>query len=215
MSMTEYGLGFAHRYVPAERPGLPTLLLLHGTGGDENDLVPLGQLLMPGAGILSPRGKVLENGMPRYFRRLAAGVFDLEDLSFRTNELADFVTSSARTNGFEPSRVVAVGYSNGANIGASLLLLRPGSVASAVLFHSQVPLEPAQPPDLTGTPIFLSGGRGDTMVPPAETERLGALLSASGADVTLHWEAGGHALGRSEVEAARRWLTEKTAAGAV
>jgi predicted esterase len=213
--MTAHDLSFVHRYIPAERPGLPTLLLLHGTGGDENDLVPIGQLLMAGAGILSPRGKVLENGMPRYFRRLAAGAFDLEDLRFRTNELADFVTSSARTNGFEPSRVVAVGYSNGANIGASLLLLWPGLLASAILLHAQVPLQPVQSPDLTGTPIFLSGGRGDPLIPPAETERLAALLSASGADVTLHWEAGGHALGRSEVEAARRWLTEQAAAGAI
>lgn len=211
--MTEPDLGFVHRYVPAERPGLPTLLLLHGTGGDENDLIPLGRALLPGAGLLSPRGRVLEHGMPRYFRRLDQGVFDLEDLRFRTYELAGFLGSAARTYGFDPATVVAVGYSNGANIAASTLLLRPEVLAGGVLFHAQVPLEPDERPDLSGIPIFLSGGRADTMVPASETERLAILLREAGADVTLHWEPGSHALGRGELEAARRWLADRVAPG--
>lgn len=211
--MTEPELNFVHRYVPAQRPDLPTLLLLHGTGGDENDLIPLGNMLLPGAGLLSPRGQVLEHGMPRYFRRLEQGVFDLEDLRRRTHELADFVTRAAQTYGFDPAKVIAVGYSNGANIAASVILLRPNVLAGGVLFHAQVPLEPDERPDLSGKPVFLSGGRTDMMVPASETERLATLLRDAGADVTLHWEPDGHALGRGEVEAARRWLADRVAAG--
>ena len=199
-------LGFVHRYVPAGRLGLPTLLMLHGTGGDENDLLPLGRMLLPGAAMLSPRGKVLEQGMPRFFRRLAEGVFDLEDLRQRALELADFVQGAAESYGFDARNVIAVGYSNGANIAAAMLLLRPGVLAGAALLHAMVPLEPEGRPDLSGTSVFLSGGRMDPLVPAAETDRLAALLRDLGADVTQHWEPGGHALGRAEVEAAARWL---------
>lgn len=208
--MTAPDLDFVHRYLPAERPGLPTLLLLHGTGGDENDLLPLGRILLPGASVLSPRGKVLEHGMPRYFRRLAEGVFDLDDLRLRTHELAEFIPAAAESYGFDPAGVIVVGFSNGANIAAALLLVRPGTLAGSVLFHAQVPLEPEEQPNLLGVPVFLSGGRSDTMVPAIETERLATLLKVAGANVTLHWEPGGHALGSGEVEAARRWLTERT-----
>src|SRR6187397_432273 len=137
-------LGFEHRFVPA-RPdgaGRPPLLLLHGTGGDESDLLPLGEALAPGAAVLSPRGNVLENGMPRFFRRLAEGVFDEEDVIRRAHELADFVGAAAARHGFDPKRVIAVGYSNGANIAAAILLLRPGALAGAVLFRAMVPLVP-------------------------------------------------------------------------
>lgn len=204
--MSERDLRFVHRYVPADTPDLPTLLLLHGTGGDENDLLPLGRALLPGAGMLSPRGKVLEHGMPRFFRRLAEGVFDLEDLRFRAQELGDFVESAAATYRFDPQNVIAVGYSNGANIGAAVLMLRPGVLAGAALLHAMVPLEPEEPVDLRGTSVFLSGGRMDPIVPAAETNRLAGLLREMGADVTQHWEPGGHTLGQAEVSAASRWL---------
>src|SRR5437879_610044 len=205
--MTTTDLGFVHRYIPAEDGSAsPTLLLLHGTGGDETDLLGLGRLLAPGASLLSPRGKVLEHGMPRFFRRLAAGVFDLEDLMLRTHELADFVAAASAAYGFDAGRVIAVGFSNGANIAAGLLLLRPGVLSGAVLFHAMVPLAPEVRPNLAGTPVFLGAGRFDPMVRPEETERLAHLLRDAGADMTLHWQEGGHTLGREEVGAARQWL---------
>ena len=204
--MTTPHLGFVHRYVPARRADAPTLLLLHGTGGDETDLLPLGEVLAPGAGLLSPRGQVLEHGMPRFFRRLAEGVFDLDDLRFRTHELAAFVAAAAAAYGFDPRRVIAVGYSNGANIAASLLLTHPGVFSGAVLFHAQVPLEPQEAPNLMGVPVFLTGGRADPIVRPAETERLAVLLREAGADVTLRWQPNGHTLSPREVDEARRWL---------
>jgi predicted esterase len=204
--MTTPDLGFVHRYVPACRADAPTLLLLHGTGGNETDLLPLGEVLAPGAGLLSPRGQMREHGMPRFFRRLAEGVFDLDDLRFRTHELATFVAAAAAAYGFDPRRVIAVGYSNGANIAASLLLTHPGVLSGAVLFHAQVPLEPQEAPTLSGVPVFLTGGRADPIVRPAETERLAALLREAGADVTLRWQPDGHTLSPQEVDEARRWL---------
>jgi phospholipase/carboxylesterase/glyoxalase family protein len=207
--MTAERLDFRHRWVPPQGPDLPTLLLLHGTGGDENDLLPLGAALLPGAGMLAPRGKALEHGMPRYFRRLAAGVFDLEDLRFRTHELADFVTDASDVYKFDARHVIAVGYSNGANIAASLLLSHPGVLAGAALFRAQVPFEPQEQPNLPGVPVFLSGSRGDPMIPARETERLGDMLRAAGADVSVHWESGGHALTVGELEAARRWFASR------
>ena len=198
---------FVHRFVPAEPGGEPrTLLLLHGTGGTEEDLLPLGRHLLPGSAILSPRGKVLERGMPRFFRRLAEGVFDQDDLRRRSHELADFIESAAGAYSFDPERVVAVGYSNGANIAASLLLLRPDVLSGAALFHAMVPFVPESNPDLSGKRVFLGAGRYDPLVPTEQTERLADLLKGAGANVTLHWESGGHELNRGEVEAAREWL---------
>ncbi len=199
--------GFIHRFVPAEESGAPvTLLLLHGTGGTENDLLELGRQIAPAASLLSPRGKVLENGMPRYFRRLAAGVFDLADLQARTHELAEFVESAVLAYQLARDRIIAVGYSNGANIAASLLLLRPDILAGAVLFRAMVPLVPATLPRLDGTPVFLGGGRRDQIVKPDQTERLENLLAQAGAAVTLHWEDTGHGLIPPDIEAARRWF---------
>ena len=209
--MTNEPLSFAHRFVPAEGPVAPTLLLLHGTGGDENDLLPLGRMLDEQAALLSPRGKVLENGMPRFFRRLAMGVFDQEDLVNRTHELAEFVTASASEYGFDPGRVFAGGFSNGANIAASLLLLHPDLLAGAVLLRAMAPFEPEMSPDLSGTPVYLAAGRSDQMVPPESTERLAELLKAAGAEVTLDWQPGGHGFGRTEIEAARSWLKDVVA----
>ena len=199
-------LGFVHRYVPPAEPRGVTLLLLHGTGGNEDDLLPLGRELAPGAALLSPRGQVLERGMPRFFRRLAEGVFDIEDLVARTGDLADFVERASAAYGFDPRRVVAAGYSNGANMAASLLLLHPTVLAGAVLFRAMVPLEPPAPPDLTGVPVLLCAGRHDPMIPVELAERLADLLRRAGAYATLRWHEAGHGLTAAEVAAARTWL---------
>jgi predicted esterase/catechol 2,3-dioxygenase-like lactoylglutathione lyase family enzyme len=209
-------LGFVHRYVPPSASGAlagsTTLLLLHGTGGDESDLLPLGRALLPGAGILSPRGKVLERGAPRFFRRLAEGVFDQEDLARRTDELGDFVAAAIRTYELVPDGIVAVGFSNGANIAASVLLRRPGVLRGAVLLSPMVPFEPEPLPDLERTDVFIGAGRRDPMVPAEQTERLAELLRRAGADVTVHWDPGGHVVTSGAVDAARNWITHCLAA---
>ena len=199
-------LDFVHRFLPGEDESGPTLLLLHGTGGNEEDLIPLGQDLAPGAAILSPRGKVSEFGAPRFFRRLAEGVFDHEDLLFRTHELAEFVEAAAKEYGFEGSRIVAVGYSNGANVAASTLLLHPGLLQAAVLFRAMVPFEPEVTPDLSGLPVFMAAGRQDRMIPPDNTQRLADILAEAGAEVDLRWRNVGHPLTYEEVSEAKDWL---------
>jgi predicted esterase len=206
--MTKMNLSFTHRFVPAQSSSLPTLLLLHGTGGDESDLLPLGQVLAPGAPLLSPRGKVLENGMPRFFRRLAMGVFDEQDLRFRTQELAEFVRAASDRYGFDSRNVVAVGYSNGANIAASMLLLYPRALRAAVLFSPMVPLTPEHLPNLRGVAVFVAAGRGDPIVPTENTKQLVSMLDQAGADVGEHWHQGGHELSQTVVEAARQWLSQ-------
>jgi predicted esterase len=207
--MSTEPLGFRHRFVPA-RAGAssPVLLLLHGTGGTEDDLLPLGHTLLPGAALLAPRGRVLENGMPRFFRRLAEGVFDLNDLKHRTHELADFVAAAAAEYGFDARRVFAAGYSNGANIAASTLLLRPGVLAGALLLRAMLPLDPETSPDLAGVPVFMAAGRLDPIVPAESVERLAALLRQAGAGVTLRWQNSGHGLEREEIAAAAEWLAQ-------
>jgi len=198
-------LGFAHRFFPGESD--VTLLLLHGTGGGEDDLVPLGRELAPRVAILSPRGKVSEYGAARFFRRLAEGVFDHEDLVRRTHELADFVKAASQEYGFDPSKVVAAGYSNGANIAASLMLLHPGLLRAAVLFRAMVPFEPEESPDLSGMPVFLAAGRKDQMIPPQNAERLAEILTEADADLDLRWRDTGHALSYEEVAEAKDWLS--------
>ena len=199
-------LGFVHVFEPATAPAAPTLLLLHGTGGDEHDLLPLGRGLAPGAALLSPRGRVLERGMARFFRRLSEGVFDLPDLRRRSAELAEFVERAAWRYGFERSRVIAAGFSNGANVAASLLLLHPGTLAGALLFRPMVPLVPEVVPDLGGVPVLIAAGSADPVAPRPESERLAALLRRSGARVSLHWTEAGHGLTPSDVEAGRAAL---------
>ena len=201
-------LGFVHRFIPGRGP--LTLLLLHGTGGNENDLLGLGKALDPDAHLLSPRGKVLENGMPRFFRRLAMGVFDEEDLRARTLELAEFVDRAVGAYSLDAGNLVAVGYSNGANIAASLLLLRPDAVSGAALLHAMPPFEPESLPDLTGKPILLTAGRYDSMVPGDLAERLAGIYRDAGADVTLEWMPGGHELTQAEVQTAALWLAGVT-----
>lgn len=213
--MTTPDLGFEHVFTAATAKNTPTLLLLHGTGGTERDLVPLAESLAPGASVLSPRGKVLERGMPRFFRRLAEGMFDLDDLRFRTHELARFVAAAARHYGFDAGRVVAVGFSNGANVAASTLLLEPGVLAGAVLFRAMVPIVPDPLPSLAGTPVFMSNGRTDSLIPAAEAERLADLLRQAGASLTLHWQPGGHQLTRQDVTLAQEWLRSGFATASV
>jgi predicted esterase len=201
-------LGFTHRHMPSSHDdGITTLLLLHGTGGDENDLIPLGQALLPGASILSPRGKVLENGMPRFFRRLAEGVFDLEDLAQRTDELAEFIDEASKKYGFDRDSLVAVGFSNGANIAASLLLRHPGVLRRAVLFSPMMPFEPKGIPDVAGTSVFIGAGRTDSIIPPSKVDRLAVILKEGGADVTVHWQPAGHTITKDELEAAQKWIS--------
>jgi predicted esterase len=200
-------LGFVHRFVPSPSGSPLTLLLLHGTGGNENDLLHLGRELSPGAALLSPRGRVLENGMPRFFRRLAEGVFDIQDLTDQTHALARFVEGASKAYGFRPDRVVAVGYSNGANIAGSALILHPESLAGAVLFRPMVPFMPESPPRLSRKPILILAGARDDLVPQRETERLASLLKRAGADVTLSWAIATHAIAGDEVTAGKAWLS--------
>ncbi len=202
-------LGFTHRFVPATGESAPTLLLLHGTGGNETDLLPVGRMLNERSALLSPRGKVLEHGMPRFFRRLAEGVFDEEDLRNRTRELAEFAEASVNEYGIDPKKLFAVGFSNGANIAASLLLTYPQLLAGAILLRAMTPFEPKAPPDLSGKPVYLAAGRSDQMVPAENTERLAGLLQEAGADVTLDWQPGGHEIGPAEIQAARDWLSTR------
>jgi phospholipase/carboxylesterase/glyoxalase family protein len=196
---------FVHRWVQGTRSDL-TLLLLHGTGGDENDLLPLGPMIAPGAGLLSPRGRVLENGLPRFFRRIAEGVFDVPDLVVRIHELAAFVVSASARYGFDARRVVAAGFSNGANLAAGALLLRPELLAGAVLLRPMVPLEPEAPPALGGKPVLIAAGRNDPVVPPGQSEALAEMLRRAGAAVELNTSNGGHGLEPADLRAAREWM---------
>lgn len=184
----------------------PVLVLLHGTGGTERDLLPLAQAISPASSVLSVRGNVLENGMPRFFRRLAEGIFDEEDLIFRTKELNDFLDEAAVEHGFDRRNMVAVGYSNGANIAGSLLFHYPDALRGAILHHPMVPRRGIQLPDLTDTPIFIGAGRNDPICSPEETEELQKLLGEAGAEIEVHWENAGHQLTRSEVDAAGTWF---------
>ncbi|MEO7085896.1 MAG: VOC family protein [Gemmatimonadaceae bacterium] len=208
-------LGFIHRYIPPSTKGAlaggTTLLLLHSTGGDEHELVSLGRELLPGAGMLSPRGKVMEGNAARFFRRHAEGGLDQEDLAHRTAELGQFISGAVRMYDLEADGIVAVGFSNGANIATSLLLRNPGVLRAAVLLSPMVPFEPESLPDLRRTPVFIGGGRSDSVVPAAQTERLAELLRSAGADVTLHWEAGGHTVSKCEIDAASQWIAHHLA----
>ena len=198
---------FIHHFTPSPNGSPRTLLLLHGTGGDENDLLPLGAMLDPDAARLSLRGKVLENGMPRFFRRLAEGVFDEEDIRFRAQELTEFLQSATQERHLDPTGIVAVGFSNGANIAASLLLLHPNVLQAAILMHPMVPLVPEPTPNLEGVSVLITAGRRDPLVMPQETERLANLLRDAEAETEVFWEDGGHTLTQTEADHARKWLS--------
>lgn len=195
---------FLHHYLPGTSG--ETLFLLHGTGGNEQSLLPLGRALAPSASLLAVRGRVLEGSMPRFFRRLAEGVFDQADLARRTTELAEFLREAAERYGFPLAGVTAVGFSNGANIAASLMLREPGLLRRALLLRAMVPFEPETVPDLSGTAVRIGSGRYDPIVPVANAERLAAMLRAGGAAVDLDWRDAGHELAAGEVEDAARWI---------
>lgn len=199
-------LGFTHRWVEGPPGASRTLLLLHGTGGDENDLLPLGRQLAPDANLLSPRGKVLEHGMPRFFRRVAEGVLDVPDLRARAAELADFVAEASKRHAFDARRVVAVGYSNGANVAIGMLYERPEALAGAVLIRAMSPYEPERAPDLAGKRVLVLAGERDPYSRRDVTERLAAILRSGGAYVEARYAQAGHELSPSDVAAARAWL---------
>jgi phospholipase/carboxylesterase len=195
-----------HIFKKGTDASLPTLVLFHGTGGNEHDLLPLAEMLSPGSSVLGIRGNVLENGMPRYFRRLAEGVFDEEDLIFRTHEVKQFLDSAAAQYGFDSSNLVAVGYSNGANIAGSLLFHYGTIFRSAVLLHPMVPLRGLELPSLAGVSVFIGAGTNDPIIAAGETRELEQLLQEAGAEVAAYWGNQGHRLSTAEVEAAREWL---------
>jgi phospholipase/carboxylesterase/glyoxalase family protein len=202
---------YVHRYLAPQGDDRRTLLLLHGTGGDENDLIQLGQMLAPDAGLLSPRGTVSENGAARFFRRLAEGVFDIPDLHARTKDLVAFITAAAKHYGFDANKVIAAGFSNGANIATSVLLSEPDALAGAILFRPMVPFIPESPISLAEKRVFIGAGETDAIVPKTHPERLAELLRVLGADVTLKWQPTGHALSRPDVSAAYEWMEESQA----
>lgn len=195
---------FIHRFEPATAPGAAPLLLLHGTGGDENDLIPLGRTVAPGAALLSPRGRTLEAGMPRFFRRLAEGVFDEDDLARRTRELADFVEAAQAEHGLAPP--VALGFSNGANIAAAMLLLRPEALSGAVLLRAMAPFAKAPAVDLAGKPVLIVSGGFDPIVPEENAARLADTLRGAGGSVVHRTLPTGHGLSQADLGLVRDWL---------
>ncbi len=204
--MTE--LSFIHRFEPATDPSRPPLLLLHGTGGDDNDLLGLGRMVSPGSALLSPRGKVLENGMPRFFRRLAEGVFDEEDVKLRANELADFVAEARKAYGL--AAPVALGFSNGANIAAAMLMLRPEALAGAALLRAMVPLSGTPQADLSGKRVLMTSGAMDPIIPADNAQHLAASLSESGAEVQHEVLPVGHNLSQTDLSLLVKWFVEQS-----
>jgi phospholipase/carboxylesterase len=197
-------LAFIHRFEPGNRLEAPPLLLLHGTGGDENDLLPLGQAIAPGSALLSVRGKVLEHGMPRFFRRLAEGVFDEDDVRRRANELADFVADARKR--YDLTAPIALGYSNGANIAAAMLLLRPSVLAGAVLLRAMVPFTQPPKPDLARKPVLIASGQRDPIIPASNAAELAGQLTLAGANVQHSVLPIGHELTQMDVTLAKEWM---------
>ncbi|MGG1679943.1 alpha/beta hydrolase [Neobacillus sp. NRS-1170] len=194
-----------HIFNKGTDPSKPTLLLLHGTGGNELDLLPLAGRIDEEASVLSVRGNILENGMPRFFRRLAEGVFDEEDLIFRTKELNEFLDEASQKYDFDRNNILAIGYSNGANIAASLLFHYQNALKGAILHHPMVPRKGIDLPDLSGKSVFIAAGTNDPICSPLESAELQSLLEDANARVELHWENRGHQLTVEEVEAAAHW----------
>jgi len=207
------GLGFIHRFRPGT-PGVPdTILALHGTGGNEDDLIGIAQTMAPGAAVISPRGKVLEAGAPRFFRRLAEGVFDPAEVRSRGEELATFVRAAVAQYDLDPAFVFALGYSNGANIASTVMLVDPGLIRAAVLLRPMLVFEPDEKADLTGKSALLSAGRVDPIVSRESVEKLAHLLEERGADVTVKWQLGGHNLVPGEIKEAGDWVALRRARG--
>jgi phospholipase/carboxylesterase len=197
-----------HVFIEGKDKSAPTLLLLHGTGGNERDLLPLAEMIAPDASVLGVRGNVSENGMPRFFKRLREGVFDEEDLIFRTKELNDFINEAAEKYKFDRNKVLAIGYSNGANIAASLMYHYKESLSGGILFHAMVPLRGIELPDLSEVSVFIGAGKRDPLIPADETKELANAVQKAGANVTEFWTEGGHELTRQEVEKAKEWYEE-------
>jgi phospholipase/carboxylesterase len=200
--------GFTHGFEPATNAAAPTLLLLHGTGGDENTLLPLGKAIAPGAALVSPRGNVLEHGMASFFRRLEKGVVDQQDLEFRTTELRSFIGFAAQSYSLAIHNLVAVGVSNGAILGASLALRYPDTCAGVILLRGMAPFMPEPIPDLRRKPILLLGGLDDPIVQTDEAGDLANIFRSANADVTVHWENAGHTLAQGDVLMAFDWLRQ-------
>jgi len=199
-------LSFTHRFEPATDPIRPPLLLLHGTGGNEDDLIGIAGTVAPAAAVISPRGNVLEAGAPRFFRRLAEGVFDPAEVRSRGEELAKFVRAAVASYDLDPARVFVLGYSNGANIASTVMLIDPEIILAAILLRPMLVFEPEEKVDLTGKAVLLSAGRVDPIVPPPSVGKLAGLLEERGAEVTLKWQLGGHNLVPSEIKEAADWL---------
>jgi phospholipase/carboxylesterase len=197
-------LSHIHLFVPGNRHEATPLLLLHGTGGDESDLLPLGQAIAPGASLLSPRGRILEHGMPRFFRRLAEGVFDEDDVRRRANDLAEFVNDARKR--YDLPAPMALGYSNGANIAAAVLQLRPEALAGAILLRAMVPLRDAPPVDLAGKPVLIVSGQFDPIIQASNVQQLAVALAKAGADVQHRTLPIGHQLSQADVTVASEWL---------
>jgi predicted esterase len=202
-------LSFQHVYRPGLSSDSATLILLHGTGGDENDLLPIGPDLLPGAALLSPRGQVSENGTLRFFKRSSPGVLDIEDWRARSRQLADFIMEASLAYHFNPDDTFAVGLSNGANIATGLLLLRPEALAGAVLLRPMFVAEVSPQPHLKGKSVLIQSGRTDPLLRPGDTERLRDQFSSAGADVTVHVQPAGHNLISNDLIRSREWLTSK------
>ncbi|UOQ46463.1 alpha/beta hydrolase [Halobacillus salinarum] len=194
----------------SQKNNSPVLLLLHGTGGTERDLLPVAEIIDSSAAVLSVRGNILENGMPRFFKRIREGVFDEVDLVKQTGELQDFLDEAAQEYQFDRSNVTAVGYSNGANIAGSLLFRYENSLNKAVLFHPMVPQRGVNAVRQNGRQVFIGAGKNDPICPPRETEDLHQLLQKAGAEVTVYWEDHGHQLTESEIYAARNWYQSES-----
>lgn len=212
----QLNIGFIHRFEPAykydndeskerKKPTM-TLLLLHGTGGNEDDLIPVGQMLSSNAALLSPRGKVLEKGLPRFFMRLSEGIFDLEDLRFRTQELAKFVKEASIEYSFDLNKTIAIGFSNGANIAASLLLSNPETIKVAILFRAMIPFIPDSLPDLSHKHVLLSAGLADPIVPKEQVDGLLQLFEHTRSKITLKFQLAGHNLTDKDILDAKEWL---------
>jgi predicted esterase len=195
---------FIHKFVPGRL--LSTVLLLHGTGGDENDLLPVGRALAPGAAFLSPRGKVLEHGAPRFFSRKAPGVFDPKEITDRTAELAEWIAIAVKQYEIDPARFYALGYSNGANIAAAMMLLHPNTIAGALLLRAMVVIRPDPLPQVNGAPVLISAGQHDETVPPGNAEELGNLLTQAGARVDLAIQNAGHELTPADFNLGKQWF---------
>jgi len=207
MSTTQPDLGFIHRFVPGRDAGRPPLLLLHGTGGDENDLLPLANRIAPGCSILSPRGKVNEQGLTRFFRRSPDGVWDRDDFNQRTLELAEFLRQARAA--YQIGKPIALGYSNGANIAWSLLLKEPDALSGAMLFRAMVPFDPRPLPDLHGVPVLLIAGDHDTLIPVERAGLLAALLGEAGADVTYEVLHAAHGLTEQDLTLGAEWFASR------